>query len=251
MGLKSLFSKQGRHERAIQKAIAKAQNPKIKPDDRRPSLHLLAQADSDGTTAGLLSRFNFNYDTNMVSDEEEKQYVFEVLVARGVSILNPLEAYLEKAPTLSWGLRILEEICEPSQIFDVVAKVLARHEPGYERDPTRKQQLLTFIGELGDERASEVIVPFLDDHDETVRFICVEALLKLANEEVAREPLLKLLTDEDEESLRIKNRIADGMIETGWSARGYRGTVERMLASMGGDYVLDGKGKLRKKKGRG
>ena len=31
-----------------------------------------------------------------------------------------------------------------------------------------------------------------------------------ANEEVAREPLLKLLTDEDEESLRIKNRIAEG-----------------------------------------
>jgi hypothetical protein len=251
MGLKSLFSKEGRHGRALQKAIAKAQNPKIKPDDRRPSLHLLAQEQSAESTLGLLARLNFNYDINMVSDEEEKQYVFEVLVARGVAILPEIETYLESAPTLSWGLRILEEICEPSVIFDLVAKALTRHEPGYERDPTRKQQLLTFIGELGDERASEAIAPFLDDHDETVRFICVEALVKLGNEEIAREPLLKLLIDEDEESLRIKNRIADGLIETSWSARGYRGTVERMLASMGGEYVLDGKGKVRKKKGRG
>ncbi|MCK5798190.1 MAG: hypothetical protein KAI47_13440, partial [Deltaproteobacteria bacterium] len=78
MALKSLFSKEGRHERALQKAIAKATNTKIKPDDRRPALHLLAQESSPRAITGLLGRLNFNYDINMVSDEEEKQYVFEV-----------------------------------------------------------------------------------------------------------------------------------------------------------------------------
>ncbi|MCK5797046.1 MAG: hypothetical protein KAI47_07685, partial [Deltaproteobacteria bacterium] len=69
-------------------------------------------------------------------------------------------------------------------------------------------------------------------------------------ERLARELLLKLLVDEEEESRRIKNRIAEGFIETGWSVRGYRGTVERTLAALGGEYSIDGKGRIRKKKGR-
>lgn len=250
MGLRSLFSKEGRHERALTKAIAKAADNKIKPDDRRPALHLLAKDDSDASAAGLLARLNFNYDTNMVSDEEEKEYVYQVLVARGEAIVPALRGYLKHAPTLSWGLRILSEICEHDRVFEVVAEVLARHDPGYERDPTRKQQLLTFLGDFKDPRVAALIVPFLDDHDETVRFICAEALFVQEDEEVAREALLKRLIDEEEESLRLKNRIAEGLVESGWVVKGFRGTVEKVLADAGGEYFVDGKGRVKKKKGR-
>ena len=41
MGLKALFSKDGRKERALAKACAKAVNKKVKPDDRQPALAML------------------------------------------------------------------------------------------------------------------------------------------------------------------------------------------------------------------
>lgn len=250
MSLKGLFSKEGRKERSLQKAVSKATNPKIKPDDRRPALHLLAEDGSDLAVNALLGRLMFNYDTNIVSDEEEKQYVFDVLVSYGDRIVDLLLLHLKSASTLSWGLRILGEVCEKNRAWEVLHEVLGNYDAEYERDPTNKQQLLTFLGEFDHEAVGEAVLPFLHDHDETVRFITAEALFKRGDADTARESLLELLIDEEEESLRIKNRIAEGFGESGWLVKGYRGTVEKTLAAMGGEYVVDGKGRIRRKKGR-
>lgn len=247
MGLKALFSKEGRKERSLTKAIAKAGNSKLKPDDRRPALYNLLEDGSEAAIDGLLKRLTFIYTTNLVSDEEEKNYVYEGLLSLGDDVLVPLRRHLKQAPTLSWGLRILDEICDHEQTWEVLAEVLEDYEPGYERDPSRKQQLLTFLGDFDDERASRAIVPFLEDHDETVRYISIDALFKLGHEEIAREPLLQLLVSEEEDSRRLEQRIAEGFLEKGWVVKGYRGSVEKTLA---GDYVVDGKGRLKRKKGR-
>lgn len=247
MDLKSLLSKGGRRERAVQRAARKAGNAKIKPDDRRPALYVLVDDGGALAIEGLLSRLTFNYDTNIIADEEEKTFVYEGLVSMGERVVPALRKYLSQAPTLSWGLRILREICPPERAWDVLTDILSKYEPGYERDPSRKQQLLTFLGDLQVDGVSSAILPFLDDHDETVRFLTIEALFKHGDEAVAREPLLKLLTDEDEESLRLKNRIADGFCDNGWGVKGYRGSVEKALS---GEYVVDGKGRIKRKKGR-
>ncbi|MBW2733348.1 MAG: HEAT repeat domain-containing protein [Deltaproteobacteria bacterium] len=250
MSLKGLFSKDGRRERSLQKAVEKATNRKIKTDDRRPALHMLAEDGSDLAVTALLNRLVFNYDMNIVTDEEEKRYVFDVLVSYGDRIIDLLSIHLKNAPTLSWGLRILGEVCEKERGWEILKDVLSDYDAEYERDPSRKQQLLTFLGEFEHEAVAKTILPFLPDHDETVRFITTEALFKRGDADVAREPLLKLLIDGDEESLRIKNRIAEGFSESGWVVKGYRGTVEKNLSAMGSEYVVDGKGRIRRKKGR-
>jgi hypothetical protein len=273
--LKDLFSKEGRHERSLQKACAKAVNKKIKPEDRRPALWSLletaravdeltesvkqqpdnaelqaaletAKRHSEQAITALLARLNFIYDTNIVNDEEEKTMVYEGLVVLGDRILPQVRKYLRSAPTLSWGLRLLQEITDHETTWQVLSEVLQDYDPEYERDPSRKLQLMTYLGEFKDARAVDVLLPYLGDHDETVRFVTAEALFKQGDER-AREPLLQLLTKEDEESLRIKVRIADGFCETGWNTKGFRGTVEKILP---GEYIVDGKGRIKLKKAR-
>ena len=153
---------------------------------------------------------------------------------------------MHDSPTRSWGLRLLDEVCGEETRWNVLLEILQDYEPGYDRDPSRKIQLLTYVGELSGDRTTEVLVPYLADHDETVRFTTVEALFRQRNER-AREPLLELFCDEDEESLRLKNRIAEGFVETGWTVKGFRGTVEKMLTE---EYTVDGKGRIRHKRAK-
>ena len=222
-------------------------NTKIKPDDRRPALDLLAESGSDEAITALLGRLTFNYDNNMVSDEEEKTFVYETLVHLGLErVLPSLRKHLQGARSLSWGLRLASELCDAETIWTLISEILQAMEPGYTRDPTRKLQVLTFVGELEDERAVDALIPYTEDHDESVRFNVVEGLLQHENEK-AREPLIKLLIDEDEESLRIKNRICEGFIANGWTVKGYRGSVEKALAE---DFVVDGKGRIKAKRAR-
>ena len=249
MGLKSFLSKDGRKERAVSKAAAKAANNKIKPDDRKPALYTLAEDGGELAVEGLLTRLTYNYETNIVADEEEKHFVYETLVGMGERILPQLKEHLAKAPTLSWGLRILGEVCDRDTTWSVIEQMLRRFDPGYERDPSRKQQLLTYFNEFGDERAVAASLPFLDDHDETVRYIVIDGIFEKHYEE-ARDALLTILVDEAEESMRLKNRIIVGFEETGWIVKGYRGTIEKLLQQHFSDHVVDGKGRIRPKKGK-
>lgn len=249
MSFKSLFSKEGRQERALQKACAKALNKKIKPDDRRPALYNLIEDGGEDAVMALLGRLTFIYDTNMVMDEEEKKMVYRGLIGMGDPIVPVVRKHLKRSPTLSWGFRIISELCDPEEVWDILAEVLEDYEPEYERDPNRKIQLMTFLGDFKDPRAVEALLPFLEDHDETVRFVTVESLFK-QEDESCREQMLQLLTNEDEESLRIKHRILDGFIDVGWRVKGFKGTVEKLVAAYFPEFVVDGKGRLKRKKAR-
>ena len=249
MGLMDLFSKEGRQQRSLHKNIGKAANKKIKPDDRRPALYALVEDGSDEAVLGLLKRFTYIYDTNMVMDEEEKKYVYEALVSMGDRILPPVRQHLKTSPTLSWGLRLVNDLCDHETVWSVLEELLQEFEPGYERDPSRKDQLMTFLGDFADERSVKALIPYLEDDDEGVRFTTVESLFR-QGDEAAREPLLALLTEEDEESLRIKHRIVEGLAEQRWTVKGFRGTVEKLVAAHMPEFAVDGKGRIKRKKAR-
>ena len=247
MGFKDLFSKEGRKERSLHKNIGKAANKLIKPDDRRPALWSLLEDGSAEAVTGLLKRFTFIYDTNMVMDEEEKKMIYDGLLELGEPIMPSVRKHLHSSPTLSWGLRLVNEICDRETVWSVLEELLRDYEPGYERDPSRKDQLMTFLGDFIDPRAVAALIPFLEDDDEGVRFTTVESLLRQKDEE-AREGLLKLMTSEEEESLRIKHRIAEGFNDTCWQVKGYKGTVEKLLAQHLSEFHVDGKGRIKRKK---
>jgi hypothetical protein len=83
--------------------------------------------------------------------------------------------------------------------------------------------------------------------DEGVRLAAVEALLKQADESVARLPLLDQLAKED--SLRLRIRIADGFADLGWPVADRREAIEKVLPE---SFQLDGRADavhIRKKPG--
>jgi thioredoxin-like negative regulator of GroEL len=226
--------------------IARAKNKDAQSADRMASLEVLRNDGSPEAIEGLLSRFTIRYDKS-IEDEQEKQFVFDELTKMGAKILQPLQRHLNSAESISWGLKVLHEVANKDEAWPILADLCERNDNTYARDPSKKIQLLNDLGEHDDPRAGKALVPYLEDMDEGVRFVTVEALLRHKDVESAREPLLKLLTNDKEDSRRIKKRILDGFADLGWDVKGFSGTVEKMLVDMMPGARLDNAGKIKRK----
>jgi HEAT repeat protein len=248
MGLLDIFlSKEKRQEKARSKYIGRAVSKYAQSPERFHALEKLAADGSEDALHGLLRRFALQYDKT-IEDEQEKEWVFEALVSKGTAALPAVRRYLKSAESVSWPLRVLARIAESrDEELDVIKEVLARHEPGYERDPTKKIQLLGYLGQLKHADAAGIIAPYLEDMDEGVRYAAIEGLVRQKNEDVGREPLLALFVSDKEDSLRLRLRIAEGFAELGWLVHGHRGEVEKKLPDA---YTLDREGHIKKKPGK-
>jgi HEAT repeats len=243
MGVFSMFSREGRQSRARERNIGRAVNKYAQSPDRFKALQALRDDGSTEALYGLFRRFGMMYDKT-IEDEQEKDWVFDVLVEKGASILPALKRYLFSAESISWPLRILDKVANKEQELEVLQEVLARHEPGYERDPTKKIQLLNHLAGFKDARVPPLLVPYLGDMDEGVRYAAVEALVRQGDEEAAREPLLEQFTSAGEDSLRVRIQIADGFADLAWLVKGYREAVEGRLPE---PFHLDREGHIKKK----
>jgi HEAT repeat protein len=228
MGLLDFFSKEKRDERALANLIRRATHKYVQSGERLRALEALANNGSERALYGMLSRFAIVYDKS-IEDEQEKEWVFDTLAAKGHEALPAVKRYLRSAESVSWPLRLLSKVATKEQEFAIVEEVLAEHEPGYERDPTKKMQLLRHLGSLKEPKAPSLVAPYLGDMDEGVRFSAVESLLRLKDEAVARPALLQVFVSDTEESLRLRIRIAEGFAELGWLVQDQRKAVEQKL----------------------
>jgi len=229
MGILDLFSKQGRTERARASNIKTAVNKYAQSPDRFKALQSLRDDGSEEALYGLLRRFGMMYDKT-IEDEQEKDWVFDVLVEKGPAILPALKKYLFAADSISWPLRVLDKVADRENELALLREILQRHEPGYERDPSKKIQLLNHLAALKDKRVPPLVAPYLADMDEGVRYAAAEALVRLADEGVAARPLLARFADPQEESLRVRLVIADGFADLGWAVPAdVRAAVEKHM----------------------
>jgi hypothetical protein len=243
MGVFDLFSKDGRAQRSRESNIKRAVNKYAQSPDRMKALQSLRDDGSPDALYGMLRRFGMMYDKT-IEDEQEKDWVFEVLLEKGPVIIEPIKKYLLSADSISWPLRLLDRVAGKEQELEVLKAVLERHEPGYERDPTKKIQVLNHLASVKDDRVPPLLVPYLADMDEGVRLAAVEALMRHKNEEIAREPLLQHFVSDAEDSLRIRIQIAEGFAELAWLVKGHRGEVEKRLPEQ---FQLDREGHFKKK----
>ena len=238
MGLADLFSKEARARNNLKKTIQRAADKHAQSGDRFRALEQLRDDGSPQAIAGLLRRFSFVYDKS-IEDEQEKEWVYQILVELGAKVLPELRRYMHESETLSWSLKVLEHVATGEAFHETLQKLCEENDNSYVRDPSKKIQLVHFMGEHRDPAIVSLIVPYVDDIDEGVRFKAVEALLHQGQREVILTPLVSRLLNKSEESRRIKVRIVEGLSETGIPISERTSEVERALAELGIDGKLD------------
>ncbi len=190
---------------------------------------------SDECYVALLERFGMNA-SKSIDDEEEKGWLYRRLVAIGKPLLGPIKTYCRKAEGVAWALRIVEDVANEAEEWEILDVLLEAHPPVYERDSTAKLQMLTHLKEIEDERVREILTRYLADPDENIRFFCIEALVDNA-EEQAKPALVAHLDSPEEDSIRLRTRILDGLADLGWDLSDHAATIRKHMTD---EHGFDG-----------
>jgi len=220
MGLFDLFSKKPAAESKPKEVSAKelarltrlVSNKMSQNYERQEAIEQLSQMANVHGASALLRRFDFSMEPSIV-DQDEKEAAVHGIVAAGDAALDPIHAYCARAESLNWPLKVLRQIVPNDQIVTELLTLLDQFDTEYMRNPEPKIQLISMLAEYRTKEVREAVEPFLADVNEAVRFHAAGTIFAV-NDPEALEPLITAIGEE--ESLRVKNRVARGIEQAGW-----------------------------------
>jgi hypothetical protein len=181
--------------------------------DRQEAIEELGKMATAESAAVLLKRFNWSMDPS-ITDQDEKESSARGIAAAGEKALDPIREYCKKAESLTWPLKVLKEIVPRERFAEELLAVLDLFDTDYVRNAQPKVQLIAMLEEYPSEDVRVAVEPFLQDASEPVRFTAVATIFAMNDSAVVPSLIAAL---EQEESLRVKNRIAQGLGERGWA----------------------------------
>ncbi len=218
MGLFDFFLRSGtasnsKPERELAK-LERMISSKLSQDlDRSAAIEALGRLASADAVAILLKRFNWYLDPSII-DQEEKEATLRGIVGAGEEAVEPIRDYCRRAESLTWPLKALEQIVERERFGDELLLLLDQFDTEYLRNAEPKVQLLMTLEAHPNESVRVAVEPFLEDASEPVRFAAVGTVFACESSS-AVDALVAAI--EQEESLRIRNRISAALVARAWT----------------------------------
>jgi hypothetical protein len=226
MSVFSWFGSKSNPEVIIRKHAPRVANRRAQAPDRWESIQALGRAATPGAMEALLARFNFYVEPSII-DQEEKDAVFQILVAQREAAFEPVLRMLRRSESISWPLKVLSSWLTPSELVEELLRLLEPMDTEYERDPQRKIQILSALHAFADERVAPAVQRFLSDVNETVRFHAVEAILAQPNASEWQSALLAIVPGE--ESSRIRALVLGHAAQAKWNVGNALQDLQRVL----------------------
>lgn len=226
--LDKLFGGSGddQRPRKIIKAEKKILNMYLQANDRQYFLDVLRQDGSEEAARALLKRFTCSAENHTI-DRDEKAMTCDFLVKMGQTAVPPIKEYLLTYETgVNWPFRALKSLLTAEDLVGFLVEVLETIGPQYVREPERKEQLVLTAKEFPEERVTQAVLPYIDDHNETIRFLAVDTLLTHNFEDLVKEALEERFIEED--SQRVLQHLADGFVERGWACANPEAVAEHL-----------------------
>ncbi len=211
--------------------------------DRIEAIQELTELRSFEAAAALLKRFSFAIDPS-ITDQEEKDLAFQGVIGAGAAAVPAVLEYCTKADVLTWPIKILEELLDAASYETELVTLLARFDTEYTRNVEPKIQIIHALEEVRSEQVRTAVERFLEDVNETVRFCAVQTTFS-QNDSASAPAFVGLLAAE--ESVRIKNKVAEGLKSRGWALPvELRERATAALRDSDG-YFVDANGKVEKR----
>jgi HEAT repeat protein len=219
MGLFDLFKSKGGKDGEKKKASPAAKwaeaagSKRAQAYDRQEAIQELAKLGTADAAEALLKRFTFNTDPS-ITDQEERQLAFEGILKAGKDAIAPIRTFSAKAAGLNVPIRLLKELLTEEELIDELLEWLSKWDTEYAKFIDPKLELLQILGEYKHEKIRPAVEPFLQDFTEQARFNAVETVLSQGEVEAVPALVAMML---DEESVRVRTKVADGLASLGWS----------------------------------
>jgi len=209
--------------------------------DRQEAIQALAEMGTPEAVGPLLKRFTFVIDPS-ITDQEEKDAAFNGILKAGVEGIPAVRTFAATAESLAWPMKIVRELYAEDAYVEELLLWLSKWDTEYAKFVDPKVQLLVALEDHKHEKIREAVKPFLLDVHEPARFHAVATTFAQESLESLGD-LIETLGDE--ESFRIRNKIADGFISRGWTIPEERRAETRKSLPSG--YTIDSDGYVRKR----
>ncbi len=238
MELKDLLTSEGRRKFRIERKTKTLLHRYAQSDARMEAAETLKEIGTPQAIYSLARRFSATSE-NLGVDQEEKQYIRDVLLDFGDKAIEPAIRYIRNYDRVTWAIQVLEKLQLQEQLVSFLFEILHEGDPVYIRGE-KAVQILKALERLEDPTVVEGVIPCLRSADDTVRFAAVECLEKKADKQ-AREPFLEALVNPEEDSARVLTRIAEALERSGWEVKGFRKKVAEVLLE---GFRVTSKGKV-------
>lgn len=238
MAIKDFFSAEGREAGRIRRATKTLLERYAQHDARMEAVDRLRSIGTEEAIYGLSRRFSATSE-NLGTDQEEKKYIRDLLVAEGDKSVGPLKRYIKGHDKITWAIDALQALIPLEQLIPFLNDILQGGDPVIIRGD-KAVQIITAMANFDEPTVVPAVVACLEADDDTVRFTAIECLETYADD-TARVPFLERLTNPEEDSQRVRTRIAQALMKLGWDVKGYRKKVEEFLPET---YRLNAKGRI-------
>lgn len=226
MALKDLLTAEGRQKFRTERLTKTLLERYAQSEARMEAAEKLKSIGTQQAIHGLARRFSATSE-NLGIDQEEKQYVRNMLVTFGDAAVEPVIRYIKGYDRVTWAIQVLDELQPTEVLVKFLFETLHEGDPVYIRGE-KATQIIKALEGMDDPTIVERMIPCLQSPDDTVRIAAVECLETKADE-LARESLLETLVNPEEDSARVRTRIAEAFLKLGWEVKGYRKKVEESL----------------------
>ena len=240
MALKDLLSSEGRLKFRVQRNTKMLLERYAQHDARMEAADKLRAFGTPDAIYGLARRFSSTSE-NLGTDQDEKKSIQDMLIAFGDEAVQPLKRYIRNYDKITWAVDALTELIPNEQLMPFLFEILSEGDPVRIRGE-KAVQIIKAMEHIEDPAIVEGVIPCLASGDDTVRLAAVECLEAYGDEQ-ARQPLLEALINTEEDSIRVRIRISEALLKTGWEIKGYRKKVESALPEQ---FRLTSKGRVKR-----
>ena len=235
-----LFRRGEPSPRQIQKTVKRLTEPHGEQGPRIEAAEKLSDWGTGEAIFGLVKRFTVSSRV-ITQDIEEKQMVVNMLVRLGDAAVKPLLRFMKTNHQVDWPVRVLSRIVPQEELSRHLVEALRTVSLSEFSAPEHRVSLLRAIQEHVTPEMAELLRGFLEDPDDDVRIVAIEALVDVGLSE--RQTLLEaFLTADDRPRIRLK--IADLFADREWAVKGFRPQIEERLPD---GFGLNAKGIIRRR----
>ena len=238
MDLWSLF--RGSPEKQIERLRKKVKEPHGDASVRQNAAVRLYEMGTPAAIRALLERYTISVSPS-VQDEQEKQDVYNWLVAKGREVVPSLIDFIKTERAVHWPARILQGILDSEEQAREFNRILDHMWKNPPASAIPKNQLIRMLDDLHSPELEETVRRFLTDDDDDARLAAIQYLMGRPEED-ERDAILECYLD-SEDRPRVRMQILELFMEHGWSVRGHRPAVEESLPD---SFSLTREGKIRR-----
>lgn len=202
-------------ERRIQKYQRTLTNRDVQPEDREKAARWLADQTSPKAIVALLTRFDMNLE-NQLKDKSEKDFVYAILSEKKDALLRPLDRHLEKCRQIALPIRLYIDLKGEDAAVLKSYELLEIERKKDDFKAQKKMDLLVWLADRKHAGAIDAVTPLLTDFDEGVRYSAAEVIIAQEND-AGKVPLEGVLANKDEDSNRLKVRLANIFATKRWT----------------------------------